>query len=449
MSNYGTLLLSKVIDDNNVQVLAKHNVTAEHFKSDVDRKAYEFIRDYAEQNRGQAPSYAAVTEAVPGFFHVPEVYDSYEYITKKLFNDVAATDFATFVNAPNGLMALFNEHQGDMKSFFDRFSEKMYDIKTRTDVREKVGMSVKYDGDQFLTEYQKRKEGKSFKIWKSSFSNIGEYISGNMYTVYGKSGRGKSVIAAIKEAVTLAMQGAIVLEWSMEMPTFEVFVRLYVEISGRTGVTSAVIDGIMTDAGFDADALRKGQMTPEFEQAFRDFIAEIGDLMPGDIIVRGVDDAGFTVRTVRQIEADILQTHADVVIIDPFYYLQYEKNTSKTTGGDASNTSMKLRQITGTRQVVTIAITQAEEVKATTDEEGNRELSLPDRSEVKKTSQLLEDATILIAVDTDNKQGRGLVGVNKGRNGGEGDVVEILYVPQVGVVREIETGAGSVAQFDF
>src|SRR5690554_3810658 len=190
-------------------------------------------------------------------------------------------------------------------------------------------------------------------------------------------------------------------------------------------------------------------MAHEFETAFRFFLDTINDELDGNIIVRGVDDADFTNRSLRQLEADILQTKADVVVVDPFYFLDYEKNTSKTAGGDASATSMKLRRLTGTMQVVTIAITQADETKTNKDEEGERELELPNREDVKKTKSLLEDASTLIAIDTDYKQGRGLVGINKGRNGGEGDVVEILYVPQVGIVREMETGEASVEQFDF
>lgn len=445
MSNAGTLLLSKVLDDNDVQALALHNVSADHFKDKTDREACEFIKEYAAVNGGKAPSVSAVMEAVPGFIYVDQVTDSFAWLTRQLLNDAAKAEIVNFLE--QDIQSIYDEHKNNASEMIDKFKESLDNIKNRTDVREKVGVSLKNDTQSFLEEYERRKEGKSFKIWKSSFSNIGEYISGNMYTVYGKSGRGKSVIAAIKEAVTLAMQGATVLEWSMEMSTYEVFVRLYVEISGRTGITSTEIDGVITDAGFDADAVRKGKMTPEFEAAFRKFLAEVGDLMPGDIIVRGVDDPNFQVRTIKQLEADVLQTNADAVIVDPFYYLQYEKNTSNTVGGDAANTSMKLRQLTGTRQFVTIAITQAEEGKEVTDDNGVRELKLPERSEVKKTKQLLEDATILIAVDTDGEQGRGLVGVNKGRNGGEGDFVEILYVPQYGIIRQMETGAASVNQF--
>lgn len=447
MSNNGTLLLSKILDDNDVQALVRHNIFPDHFKVDADRKAYEFIRQYAEQNRGQAPSYATVVEHVPDFFYVPQVSDSYEWLTRRLLNDAGQMEFIDLVQS--GIQPLFDEHKNDVHTLIDKLQEKFDNIKYRTNVRGKVGTDVKNDTLKFLDEFDRRKEGKSFKTWKSNFSNIGEYVSGNMYVFYAKSGRGKSVIASIEEALNMAIQGANVLIWSMEMPWFEVLVRLYVALSGRKGLTQVNVAGIDLSGGFNANDVRNGNMAYEFEIAFRAFLDTLNDEILGNIIVRGVDDDDFSNRTLRQLETDILQTQADVVIVDPFYYLDYEKNTSKTAGGDAAETSKRLRRLTGTLQVVTLAITQADEGKESKNEDGERELALPEREAVKKTKALLEDASMLIAIDTDYKQGRGLVGINKGRNGGEGEVVEILYVPQVGVVREMETGETTVEHFNF
>src|SRR5699024_7495420 len=105
--------------------------------------------------------------------------------------------------------------------------------------------------------------------------------------------------------------------------------------------------------------VRLGRLSPEFETAFRFFIDTLNDRMAGNIVIRAVDDEDFTDRSLRALRADIEETEADVVIIDPFYYLDYEKNTSKTTGGDAANTSMQLRRLAGNKGVVVIAITQA------------------------------------------------------------------------------------------
>ncbi len=444
MSNYGILLLSKVIDNNDVSALDRHNVSESHFTTDAERKAYRFIKDYAATNRGQAPSYASVTEEAPGFFYTPQVGESYEYLTRRLFNDSADAQFSEFVN--NGELArLFNESRDDMHTFFDTLTEHVEQIKIRTDVREKVGTDLKLDTTKFLAEYERRKAGESFRMWRSKFSVIGSYVSGNIYTIYGKSGRGKSVIA-LEDALYMATQGANVLIWAMEMATYEVLVRAYVSLSAEIGVTNLNVGGIDMSAGFDATDVRQGKMSEEFETAFREFLTSLNTSISGNVTVRGVDDEDFNARTLRQLEADILQTKADVVVIDPFYYLDYERNTSKTAGGDAAETSKKLRSLVGRRQVVCLPITQAEETKVIADEEGQRELELPQREAVKKTKALLEDASMLIAVDTDYLQGRGLIGINKGRDGGEGTSVEILYIPQVGIVKEADS---DVSEFNF
>jgi replicative DNA helicase len=39
--------------------------------------------------------------------------------------------------------------------------------------------------------------------------------------------------------------------------------------------------------------------------------------------------------------------------------------------------------------------------------------------------------------------------LNKGRDGGEGVFAEIIYIPQVGVVKEPEMGEAAVSQFNF
>lgn len=439
MSNYGTMLLSRVLDDATTQPLKKHHVEPSHFISEADRQAYDFILKYEREN-GATPSYATVVTEFPNFFYSPGVDDSYTYLTRKLKGESAVSEFVNFVGSGE-LERMVNEHKANPSEMFDEIKKRMESIDNRTSVRDNIGTDIKNGSDQYLAEYDRRKEGKSFKTWKSKFEVIGEYVSGNMYTIYGKSGRGKSIIS-LEDCIYMAQQGANVLVWSMEMPTFEVMTRAYVSLSGDAGITLVENAGIDMAAGFDANDVRNGRLGEEFEAAFRDFVQSINDILPGNVIVRGVDDPDFHTRNLRALEADIIATEADVVLVDPFYYLDYERNTSKTAGGDASNTSMLLRRMTGQLSVVTLALTQAEEDdEQSEDEDGNREIVLPKRKAVKKTKQLLEDATILIPVDTDYKQKLGKVGNNKGRNGGEGDVCEILYMPQYGVIKSLQSEA--------
>jgi replicative DNA helicase len=444
--HYGLMLLSKVIDNNDVAALTRFGITESDFATEAERQAYRFIVDYAEANRGQAPSYATVTAEVDGFTYIPEVADSYEYLARQIKS--YAAKMAAVELLQNQAPKVFEEKDGN--SFIEWLISEAERIKIRTGVRNKIGTDVKADADKFLAEYERRKAGESFRVWKSRFpfinEAIGGYVSGNLYVVYGRSGRGKSAIT-LEECIEMAMQGATVLIWSMEMGWYELMVRIYTSVSGRIGVSVAELDGIDMEAGFDSRDLRYGKLSEEFEKKFQEFLASINAIIPGRIIVRAVDDEDFVRRDLRQLEADIIETKADVVIIDPFYYLDYEKNTSRTAGGDAAETSKKLRRLAGRTKAVVFAITQADEVDGKEDDDGERELRLPERSEVKKTKQLLEDAALLIAVDTNAKQGRGLIGINKGRDGGEGEQAEILYLPQIGVIREMETGEAVAAQF--
>jgi len=444
--HYAKLFLNKVIEENDVSALARYNVNADDMHTDIDRNTFRFIEKYAQENGGQAPSYAVVADAVDGFEYIPEVSDSYMYLARQIKDFTAQRAVVDWFGTGEFERKL-NELGG--KKFVEEWLPSVLEsVKMRTDVRESVGTDVKKDGDKFLEEYERRKAGESFKVWKSKYSSIGEYISGNLYTVYGESGRGKSILT-LEDAIYVAMQGANVLAWTLEMGWYEVMVRIYTSISGEQGITRATFQGVDMDAGFNARDIRVGELSDDFEEAFREFVRNINKYIKGNIIVRAVDDEDFTDRSLRALEADIKQTDADFVVIDPFYYLQYEKNTSRTTGGDASNTSMRLRAMTGRLSVVTVAITQSDVKKSEEDDEGSRELRLPDREDVKKTKSLLEDAAVLIGIDSDYKQGLAIVGNLKGRDGGEGDVSNVLYMPQFGVIKELETGEDALKGFDF
>src|SRR5690625_1810584 len=414
--------------------------------NDIDRNTYRFIEKYAQDNGGKAPSYAVVADNVEGYEYIPGVSDSYSYLARQI------KDYS----AQQGIVDLFRTGEFERKlnelggqEFVNKWLPTVLEsVKMRTTVRETIGTDIKRDSDKFIEEYERRKAGESFKVWKSKFSAIGEYISGNMYTVFGESGRGKSVIT-LEDAIYAAKQGANVLIWSMEMAWYEVLVRIYTSLSGEQGITRATFEGVDMDAGFNARDLRIGNLSEEFEQAFREFVRALNDQLAGNITVRAVDDEDFNDRSLRALEADILRLGADFIVIDPFYYLQYEKNTSKTAGGDASNTSKKLRSMTGRLGIVTVAITQSDVKKSADDGEGNRELRLPEREDVKKTKSLLEDAAVLIGIDSDYKQGLAIVGNMKGRDGGEGDLSNVLYIPQYGIVKELETGEEAMKGFDF
>jgi replicative DNA helicase len=449
--HYTQMLLSKAIDDNNVQALTKYGITAKDCATEGDRQTLRFILDYADKNRGQAPGYATVTAECLDFVYTPQVSDSYEFLAREIKKHSAKVQFTELANGKLGEQ-FESVGEKDIFKYLEWLQSEVESIKLRTSVRSKIGTDVKADAESFLDEYRKRKAGESFKIWKSKFPSINEqiggYLSGNMYTWHGRSGRGKSVFT-MEEAIEAAVQGANVLIWAMEMSRFEWMARAYSSISARSAIVNANIGGVDYEAGFENRALLTGKLTDEFEAGFEIFLSEMaeGKHLHGNITLRAADDADFFTRDVKQLEADILATKADVVVVDPIYLMDYEANTSKVAGGDVANTSKRIRRLAGLTGAVVHVITQADEVKDDRDDEGNRELRAPKRAEIKKTKAVLEDAANVFGIDT--LDGAGIIEIGKGRNGGEGTQVEVLYLPNYGIVREVATGEAAVSQFNF
>lgn len=455
--HHANLLFSKIVDENSVPTLTKHAISERDLPTEGERNTLRFITKYAEQNGGQAPSYATLTAECPAFVYTPQVGDSYEYLARQIKQQAAVLSFVELVNgkgeAPGKMLQKFEEiGEKDPVAYFEWLQSELESIKMRTSVRDRIGTDIKADSSDFLAEYRKRKLGESFKLWRSKFPSINEqiggYLSGNMYSWYGRSGRGKSVFT-MEEAIEAAMQGATVLVWAMEMSWFEWMARAYSAISGRAGIAIDKINGVDYEVGFENKQLLTGQLSEEFEAGFEIFLLRMaeGEYMQGNIILRAADDVDFHARGIKQLEADILASKADVVVVDPIYLMDYEANTSKVAGGDVANTSKKIRRIAGQTGAVIHIVTQAEEVRDDTDEDGNRELRPPKRAEIKKTKAILEDATNTFGIDT--LDGRGLIEIGKGRNGGEGTQVEVLYLPNYGIVREIESGEGAASQFEF
>jgi len=215
--HHAQLLFSKLIDANDAAILNRYGITERDLPTDGDRQTYRFIVNYAERNRGEAPSYATVTAECPDFVYTPQVSDAYEYLAKEIKKHSAKVQFAELVNGVRddkgklikaGLGEQFEKiGQKDIFSLFDWLQSEVESIKINTNTSSKIGTDIKADGEKFLAEYDRRKSGESFKIWKSKFpfinEQVGGYVSSNVYTVYGKSGRGKSVIT-LEEGIEAA-----------------------------------------------------------------------------------------------------------------------------------------------------------------------------------------------------------------------------------------------------
>lgn len=445
-NNHGMLFINKAIQSENFNVFAKYGIGEDSFVSASERSMYRFIEDYQSKN-GQMPSYAMMADQFDDFVYLPEITDRFEPLAEGIKNRKLGVEFNRFFE--HEFDKIKGEANGDVSKIITGLTEELDSLKIKYTNRRSVGIDIKRGADEYLKEYRQRQLGESFKTWNSfmPFVNdeLGGYTSGNMYVWYGRSGRGKSVMV-LREALESAIQGATVLVWSLEMSTYEVMTRLYSMLSAKLEKTTLTLEGKRMSAGFDSSKLNSGQLTGEYETSFVEMLETINSHVEGSIIIRAVDDYDFNRRDVRQLKADIETVGADIAVVDPMYYMDYETNSSRTAGGDAADTSKKLRRLAGQMRVVIHTMTQAEEDEKEDNTEELRELKLPKRKEVKKTKALLEDAAVLLAIDTDYKQARGIVGINKGRNGGEGTHCELTFIPKYGIVQQLEIDAD---MFDF
>lgn len=428
----GEILLSKILEEKDLLTPTKLGFVREDLQLEVERKAYDFILKY-NNDFGGIPDWRSTMASIPEFNFREECSDSFEYLVRELKKKRKSKEIESFMNRK-----IDEWGKGDVDTWTTSLEEGLKEINSRTSSNLKVGTSLVDDYEEYLKEYDSRKEGTSNRHFKSSFPTlnreIGGYISGNMYTFFARSGRGKSVVTSI-EAINMAQfQGATVLIYALEMSKFEWLSRAYSFISANSQMVKQNLNGVDYLAGFKSNDMMRGELTEIEEKEFREFLANMNKYISGNIIIRGKSDNDFTDRSCSQLERDILNTKADVVIIDPVYLMDYESNTNKTTGGAATATSQRLNRIAGSTDTIIFAITQSDEDKKGSDDE--RELNVPDRSEVKKTSALLEDAFNLFAFDSCDA--RFQMSIRKGRQGGEGVCFEGVYLPAIGYVREPE-----------
>ena len=426
----GEMILSKILDDGSLHEAVKYGLEREDFQLPPEVKAYDFIVKY-NNDFDKVPDWRTVMSAIPEFNFREDIQDSMEYLVRTAKKKRKSKEIETFMN-----QHIDQWGKLDVDTWADTLENTLEDIRNRTSQNIKVGTSIKEDFQEFLDELEKRESGESNQRWESSFDTInretGGYYSGNCYTWFAESGRGKSVVTAVEGCHMAQFQGAKVLVWALEMKKYEWLARAYSFISANASLQKQNIGGVEYLAGFKSNDLIKGNMEDPQRGEFINFVQNMGEYLSGDIIVRGKSDRDFHSRTVKDLERDIINTGADIVIVDPFYLLDYEGNSNNTTGGAATSTSQRLNRVAGSTNTVIFAITQSESQKTSRDEE--RELAVPTRSEVKKTSALLEDAFNLFAFDSCD--GRFQLSILKGRQGGEGTTFEGTYLPSIGYVKE-------------
>ena len=453
--NYGVLMLSKVIEQNDPNALLRFNITAEDLPTEGERKALRYITEYAEKHGGQAPTAEMVTHEVPDFEPNFGIEASYEFIAEKLKNYASLRDFSEIVNGrgdgeESEFIKRWESAQDNPEEFFSWLTEQAERFKIRTNVRSSVGRTLSEIKESFRDEYKKREEGKSFRIYKTPFPTLDNEISGwftgDIYGIMGESGRGKTYLVC-RILDSLLRQGANCLVKSFEVKEYTFISRL---ISIATAVDEVLIDELGRKVGIPNKAILSGKLDDVVREKFFEVLELLDSYYPGTLYFQGKSGRELT-RSLADLERELSTGKIDAVFLDPFYGLSdvYGKNVNKTAGGAAEYAATRFENIVGDYDVVGFYTVQATVDKKEVSEDGVRELRIPTREKVKTTSRLLDIATNLIGFDSVSKEGIAGIGIEKGRNGGEDFMLELVALFDYGVLREFPKGEDAADQFDF
>ena len=445
---YAKLFLNRVINENDTAALRRHNITVDDMPTKIDADTLRFIEGYAEENNGEAPSYAAVASSVEGFEYLPEVSDSFTYLAKQV-KDYTAKRMVDEWFRSGEFERSINE-MGGQEFVNNWLPKKIESIIMRTNVRETVGKTLDDIGKSMKDEYLKRELGKSFKLWKTPFSlldkEISGFFSGDVYGIIAESGRGKTYLI-MKMIDSLLRQGANVLLKSFEMKEYILMARL---ISIATAKDELLLDEIGRKVGIPNQKILSGNLEGVTREQFFKILDSLNTYYKGELYLQAKSDSSLT-RTLDELESELSQGGIDVVVLDPFYGLSdvYGRNVNKTAGGAAEYAATRFENIVGDNDVVGIYAVQATVEKKETDEDGNRELDPPTRDQVKTSKRLLDIATVLFSFDSLEKEGRAMLGIEKGRSGGEDFKLELTALFDYGVIEELGTGEDALEGFDF
>nr|WP_308471730.1 AAA family ATPase [Brevibacillus laterosporus] len=375
---------------------------------------------------------------------MPEVGDSFEYMARKIRNDAGKLRLHSFLTGRD-VSDKFTELPTE--EFAAWLVERVEEVQVSVQTKKSIGRSLDELSVEMREEYNKRKEGKSFRLWKTPFNALNEAIgglfTGDIYGVMAESGRGKSyfIIVLIDE---LLRQGATVLVKSFELKAFLWVSRL---LSVATARDKAFVDERTNQSvGLPNKEILAGKLEGDVESYFFDMLTRLNEYYPGKLILQAKGDRDLT-RSLMELERELkLRPDIDAVVVDPFYGISdvYGSNANKTTGGAAEQAARKFERIVGENDVVGIYAVQAT-VEKKTREEGDREIKLPTRDQVKTTKALLDIATNLFSFDS--ADGNAQLGIEKGRNGAEDLTVDLIALMDYGVLRELPSGEAAVDQF--
>lgn len=411
-------LLSKVIDEQNISVLYRGNVTVEDFYTQAD--TYNFIVNYSKQY-GDVPPYETVVAECPNFDYQPEVKDHFNFLIRSLKNSTAKRKAFELLQKEASVQ--FQKLQGI--DFVNWLAEQSAHIKDIVEAESGLGTNYATNGKERRECYEDRKENRtgmyiptpypSLTEWLGGGCELGDYVLLNAYT-----NRGKSWIAS-HIGVVAWNSGFGVMHYSPELSKGQQLDRLDT-LNGH----------------FNNTALKAGTLNNE-EQYFS-YLSKFNEANEVPYLVKTMGDLNKGL-SLDVIEAD-LQANPQIkmVIIDGFNLIAHKSSKGGSNRDAMSNTSRALRQLFGKYKVVGLVVhqtpTSAEKENQQKDEAGTRIVKPPEIHQYSETVAVIQDACTVLTFDA--FQGVGKIKLAKARTPHVGKEIELHCDFNLGYIREVE-----------
>lgn len=386
---------------------------------------YRFIRDYHKKFNRLPSIETVVVECADEEFQYREVEEDIPFLAERIKSTNLKRDVALLIQ--NEAPAVYNQADGIQFTSWlhDRVEELLRDADQGS-----AGSDFRLNGKQRLQAYYQRASGER-RFWHSDLQNldsaVGGFAAGDYVAVIAETGMGKTWVARRVLALPAWLKGANVLDYCLEMSRDKFEPRLDAMVSA--------MQNILPEGGFHTRGLIFGNLPDQEFHTYRDYVLDFERRTEGagKYILRTFEDVDYV--SVDTIESDIDRYEADIVIIDPIYYMRMAKNRDNKTGGAAEQTSRQLRILFGRKKVVGFVVAQAEIEKKSK----GVEVKAPSVAATKTTKAIVEDAAIVLSFAYHGEMGSIMVG--KGRDGGKDTAIEVKVNFDRGVLQE-NKGAG-------
>ncbi len=417
MANIESKLLSKVVDEKDITVLGKYNITANDFTTQAE--TFNFIKRYIKEF-GEVPAYTEVVAECSSFEYVPEVPDNMAYMCKKIKSD----------NAKRRIFELLQKEASEKFSsmtgtaFVEWLHKETSKIKEVACVDSHAGSNFATNGAERKAMYLEAKEiGSGLYIetpyskltrWLNGGFELGDYVLLQAYT-----NRGKSWIAS-DIGICSWRSGNGVLHYSPELSQKQQLQRLDT-LNGH----------------FRNSEIKKGQLSGKAEEQYLKYLDSFNENNETPYIIKTMGDLPNGL-SVDVIEAD-LQANENIkmVIIDGFNLMNHKGNDGNRN--NMTNTSRRLRQLFGKYKVVGVVVhqvpTSAEKENRSEDETGARMVVPPRLDQYSESVAVIQDACTVL--NFDQADGVGKIRLAKARTPHVDEILELQCDFDLGYIKEV------------